>query len=605
MNVETNTAAPAKPAAKAKPAPAKAAPKAQATAPALPAPTLQSVALGVLRLAPENARFGTKPPVADLLTSIVGVGNLLDPLHVYFDGDKGMVWDGGRRLVALQTLAGAKPSKLPPALQAGVPVLVHASKEAARLYSLATFVREAMHPAEEFLAYKALLDTGMGPQEIAAACAVEAPRVRKLLRLAGIAPAVLEAFRTGQIGLDVAEAFTLTDDHATQETLLKGYGEKLSKITSWQVRSALRTNAVRGDSATAKFVGREAYAAAGGRFLLDLFEDEGEEDWLDADLANDLFQKKLDALIEEIRAEGWAKVEVAKDYTYDRGYTRRMQWSDAEMAEGTVFLRFDYHGDLDIRRGYFPEKRTASGAQGGVNKAKTQPERYGFGHGGHCTMTHVATEATRVAIAANPTAAYDALLSQLAWVTIQRPDYSIASTTASTLIPERPNRHLSVNGSENIDAARTKWRARLPKDRVAFCEYVAGLAADEKAELLALSFAETISGSEGRFDLNNDDRWAHLGWMARHSGVDIVKAWTPDADFLKGGSKDALLPAVRAMGAEGNWNEAKKKELVNYAVQNAARVGWVPELLATFTEVKPGAEPAPGDLDDSDDDSED
>jgi ParB-like chromosome segregation protein Spo0J len=99
--------------------------------------------LASLDLAPENARHGQEheaEALATLAASITAVG-LLDPLKAYQDGDTYRVWDGGRRLAALRQMA-----TLPDHLADGVPVIV-TTAGAAELASLATFIREDMHPS--------------------------------------------------------------------------------------------------------------------------------------------------------------------------------------------------------------------------------------------------------------------------------------------------------------------------------------------------------------------------------------------------------------------------------------------------------------------------
>jgi hypothetical protein len=63
-------------------------------------PDIQSVPLGACRLEPENARHAVKGSVEGLSASIAAEG-LLDPLPAYQDGERLMVWDGGRRLARL------------------------------------------------------------------------------------------------------------------------------------------------------------------------------------------------------------------------------------------------------------------------------------------------------------------------------------------------------------------------------------------------------------------------------------------------------------------------------------------------------------------------
>ena len=62
------------------------------------------------------------------------------------------------------------------------------------------------------------------------------------------------------------------------------------------------------------FVGTEAYKAAGGIILRDLFENDRGGWFQDADLLNRLVEEKLAAEAERFRAEGWKWVEAVVDF---------------------------------------------------------------------------------------------------------------------------------------------------------------------------------------------------------------------------------------------------------------------------------------------------
>lgn len=558
--------------------------------------TFETVPLARLKLSPLNARYGRQVPTDDLETSILGAGRLLHPLDCYREGEDVLVWDGGRRLMALQALASGKKSKLPPLLKAGIPCLVYASAETAQVNSLATFVREAMTPADEFLAIRRLDANGLAPTEIAAACNVRTPRVNQLLRLVKLAPEVIAAFEDGTIPLDVAEAFTLSEDHERQREVLKNFNPK--RHSAWDVKRTFRQGSIGRDDALARFVGVKAYEAAGGRFIVDLFSNNDSADWADRELAERLGREKLDALVEKVKAEGWAwvKVDDTRPWDWDKGFERLTGKKDTftaeQKADAGVSICIKYDGQADIVRGLRKKAKVVSAA---VEKAQADPAMFGYGHGGHMHLTDVATDATRVALLRNPLAAYDGLLSHLAWTVLRsNSSYDSAASTASSLVAENGFRFVvSVDGSAEFLAALQAWRTRLPSGRVAFCEAVAALSAEDKAELLALTFATTLSAREGRFDGydRKPTRWSHLGWMAGHAGLDVAAAWRPDAEFLKKGSKDALLAAISDMGGAEGMANAKKAELVKYATTLAADKGWTPKLLATLTEVAPEPEP--------------
>lgn len=568
--------------------------------------TVQKFALADTYIAKENVRADTAhdpDKIALLAGSIRHFGKLLEPLKAYIDADgKAAVWDGGRRWTALK-LIESEGDGVGAVIIEAVDVFITSQDEASAA-SLATFVREDQHPADEFLAYNAKFDEGMSAEQIAAAFAVEAKDVAKLLRFRTLAPEILSAFRAGRFGLDVAFAFTLTTDQDKQRSVLNAHPED-KPLYVWKVRDALTENAIRAYDKWARFVGREAYAEAGGDFLVDLFSDhEADEEWANAGLVKTLAEQKLGKMEADLLAEGWSKVVVSHSaYGWQEGYAAMKPEGEAakkgkaktftaeQKSKGVVFIVFGY-GEHEVKPGY--EK---------VGKSKTdaapKPDQalYGWGHGGHHIMTQVATEATRVALVYQPDVALTAMATHLAWATLRKDRWGRPERDSlpSRLLPEV--RHgktpdVQVKGQELVAEEVEAWSKRLPEGRVAFCDAIAALRPDERAALLALCFALTLDADEEKIDNRNADRWTHLGWMAKEAGVDIQQAWMPGHEFVKGGSKEALLGVITEVGNTSPGANAKKADLVNIVEHNAVEHGWRPQLLRTFMDVK-DAEPKP------------
>jgi ParB family chromosome partitioning protein len=78
--------------------------------------------------------------------------------------------------------------------------------------------RTAMHPADQFEAFRELAETrGWGAEEIAARFGVTAHVVKQRLRLGAVSPRLMQAYRDGGLTLDQLMAFAITEDHARQE----------------------------------------------------------------------------------------------------------------------------------------------------------------------------------------------------------------------------------------------------------------------------------------------------------------------------------------------------------------------------------------------------
>lgn len=181
--------------------------------------------------------------------------------------------------------------------------------ERAREVSLAeNSGREAMHPADEFEAFKALVDEGKGVEDVAARFGVSVLTVQRRLRLSNVSPRLLALYREDGINLDQLMALALSEDHAAQERAwFEAQPWDRTPVALRRLLTAGQVEASR--DAMARFVGIEAYEAAGGVVRRDLFDDDCSRYLGDVDLLRRLATDKLDALAAEVRGEGWAWVE--------------------------------------------------------------------------------------------------------------------------------------------------------------------------------------------------------------------------------------------------------------------------------------------------------
>ncbi|CAJ2813397.1 nuclease [Burkholderia pseudomallei] len=257
------------------------------------------------RRSKRNVRTTPRQSIPELAASIVRVG-LLQNLIVILsaDGEQYEVVAGDRRLTALKLLAKKKRI----AADVEVPCLLVADASA-RTVSLAENVqREAMHPADQFAAFAALVKEGRPIEDIAADFGVSPLVVQRRLKLANVSPRLLADYRTGAATLEQLMALTITDDHAAQEAAYYGAPE-------WQrgasaLRERLTERKITATHPLVRFVGLDAYTKAGGGIRRDLFAEGDAGTYLtDAALLETLVRGKLDALAEDVRAEGWAWVE--------------------------------------------------------------------------------------------------------------------------------------------------------------------------------------------------------------------------------------------------------------------------------------------------------
>jgi ParB family transcriptional regulator, chromosome partitioning protein len=94
-------------------------------------------------------------------------------------------------------------------------------------------IRAAMHPADEFIAMAGLIEAGQPIDAVAARFGVPERHVRQRLRLGKLAPELLDAFRAGEISLEVVTAFTLGADHAAQLAVWRQVKDRPTSSPTW------------------------------------------------------------------------------------------------------------------------------------------------------------------------------------------------------------------------------------------------------------------------------------------------------------------------------------------------------------------------------------
>ncbi|MGJ7524918.1 ParB/RepB/Spo0J family partition protein [Variovorax sp. GB1P17] len=266
------------------------------------------IPLSKLRPSSRNVRKSGGTSIPELAASIARVG-LLQNLTVVAesDGEHYEVVAGRRRLAALKLLV--KRRKL--AKDHEVHSLL-VPDDAARTVSLTENVqREAMSPIEELFAWKDLVAEGRPVEDIAADFGVTPLVVQRRLRLANVSPRLLADYQSGAATLEQLMALAITDDHGAQEAAF--YDSPAWQRSPEALRDHLTSEEIdAGRDALVRFVGLEAYEAAGGGMRRDLFSDELQGGYLtDAGLLETLARHKLAAVVEQVQLEGWGWVEVA------------------------------------------------------------------------------------------------------------------------------------------------------------------------------------------------------------------------------------------------------------------------------------------------------
>ncbi|MEX7575493.1 ParB/RepB/Spo0J family partition protein [Pseudomonas aeruginosa] len=261
-----------------------------------------------------STRNGIEPQSIDALAASIARVGLLQNLTVILarDGEHYEVVAGGRRLAALKLLA--KNRRLPKDWE--VPCLLVADASARTVSLTENVQREAMHPADQFEAFAALVAEGRPIEDIAADFSVTPLVVQRRLKLANVSPRLLTDYRADAVALDQLMALTITDDHAAQEAAF--YDAPTWQRSAHALRDRLTEREIDAyRHPLVRFVGLDAYEAAGGGIRRDLFAEADSGVYLtDTTLLERLAQDKLASLAATVKAEGWAWVDATPAATY-------------------------------------------------------------------------------------------------------------------------------------------------------------------------------------------------------------------------------------------------------------------------------------------------
>ncbi|EPY4347468.1 ParB/RepB/Spo0J family partition protein [Klebsiella pneumoniae] len=272
---------------------------------ALEAAKLEYVPLSGLVRSPLNVRVIPYPEasVRSMATSIKAVGLLQNlVVHTMPEGKSGVA-AGGRRREGLNLLASEKEIDS----EYLVPVK-RVSDDVARLVS---FIENdehlSMHPAEQIYAFRDLSAQGMTPEQIGALLGYGGRHVKRMLKLAGLAPELLAQLAKDEVTIEQCQALAIENDPTRQLQVYENVKSTYGHTAPYLLKSAITDTEISLRSPDFEYVGRETYEAAGGIVREDLFSAEEGEGTADKVLIERLIQTKLTSLAVEIQqSEGWA-----------------------------------------------------------------------------------------------------------------------------------------------------------------------------------------------------------------------------------------------------------------------------------------------------------
>ncbi|HBB9493115.1 TPA: ParB/RepB/Spo0J family partition protein [Escherichia coli] len=295
-----------------------------------------SVPLASLIKSPLNVR--TVPysaeSVSELAESIKGVGLLQNLVVHTLPGDRYGVAAGGRRLAALNMLAerGIIPADWP------VRVKVIPQELATAASMTENGHRRDMHPAEQIAGFRAMAQEGKTPAQIGDLLGYSPRHVQRMLKLADLAPVILDALAEDRITTEHCQALALENDTARQVQVFEaacqsGWGGKPEVQTIRRLVTESEV-AVAGNSKF-RFVGADAFSP--DELRTDLFSDDG-DGYVDRVALDAALLEKLQAVAEHLReAEGWewcaGRMEPVGECREDAGTYRCLPEPEAVLTE--------------------------------------------------------------------------------------------------------------------------------------------------------------------------------------------------------------------------------------------------------------------------------
>ncbi|MCU2294311.1 ParB N-terminal domain-containing protein [Enterobacter hormaechei subsp. steigerwaltii] len=246
----------------------------------------------------------TDQEVEEMADSIQAMGILQNLIGAELpDGTIGIVGgEGRRRGTGILVMRGVLDADTP-----FVPVKVLPVEMAVAASMIENGRRKNMHPAEQIIGFRTLQQEGKTASQIGALMGYHPRHVQRCLKLANLAPSLLDALARDEITLEHCEVMTLADTHERQ---LQVWEEAKAQWNgSMPMPHTLRKMVTDDKMAIShpmfEYVGDDAYTAAGGTLTADLFSDR-DSTFADAALVRSLLAGKLTVLAARVKQEqGW------------------------------------------------------------------------------------------------------------------------------------------------------------------------------------------------------------------------------------------------------------------------------------------------------------
>ncbi|OQW59806.1 MAG: hypothetical protein A4S17_02650 [Proteobacteria bacterium HN_bin10] len=589
-------------------------------------------------------RSNRKEGIAELAASVKAIGLLQSIVVKDIGNGKFGVIAGGRRLRALRLLAKAGDIEK----NAPIPCRVISGDDNAAELSLAENVSRCdLLPWEELEAYKRHIDSGEGPETVAARFGVSTQHVARRLKLARVSPRLIDALKKEAATLDQLAALALTDDHARQDAAFFDAPEWAR--TPERLRAQITQAHVPDTDKLARFVGVDAYKAEGGGVTSDLFAEENGDTtlWLtDRDLLTRLAETKLRSVAEQIRGEGWAWVEIAIDEIAWQRFPMRVReerrtltkkeqarlerlyakldeaddaaeidtieadidalapttWPTEELKLAGAVVTLTRDGVPKVERGLVRDEDVKAFKMLRRRAERTDAPQDEDAEDG---QTGVPPPATRLSaklvdeLQAHKTLALRAELVERPEAALRILVFTLAerfvgdfSASPLDIHVEEEDVARSITRSESkapdaYEAVANSWRDRLPAEREALWRFVSEAEQQTLLELLAVLI---VPGLDLRADtrMSGHEAQARIGDLFTEAvGLDMSRWWSASADsYFSHVKRELILDAIREHKPGlvlPKLEKASKAELVSRTKRIFKGSTWLPEPLRTHS----------------------
>ena len=500
-------------------------------------------------------------------------------------------------------------------------------------------MRSPMHPADEFEAFALLhMEKGMAADDIAARFGVTPAVVRQRLKLAAVSPALMAVYREGGMSLEQVMAFTLTDDHVRQQEVWQGLGWDKGADA---IRRALTEGQVDADDRRARFVGAEAYLAAGGVITRDLFDDENGGYFADPALLDRLVLAKLEQEAQAVRAEGWAWVMVTPEFDFratsamrrvypsepelsakarrrmekleaeyreletvadNETMTEAMQarvnqleaemeelrgqpvYDPADIAASGAFVSLGYDGGVRVERGFIRKEDEAPGAQRREAAAEGREVSTALPDRLVAQLTAQRTAALRETVAQRPDIAFIAVVHAFVASTFYFGNrVSCLDVTVRTVYLSGHAAGIDESPQGHACSDRqAELAALLPKEVDGLWDALLGFTQEQLMRLLAHCAALTVDAVV-RPGASSSPTLKHAEELSQAVSLDMVAHWQPTAaNYLGQVTKAVIVEAVRegvSEEAAAQLADLKKPAMAEAAERLLADKHWLPQVL--------------------------